>query len=445
MKFNIKNTLSLVFLFILFSSGVFASENYTNVGLFYSGSAFDGKVNISADNGFIFSHYDDSTGEFTEYDSTDCTNITIRIKNGTSLITENSKSSEVIVSGESTLYLSDSAFGTISINGTTYPDYLKFTIDSNGNIKVINVVDTEQYLKGVLPSEVYTTWHDQALKTAAIAARTFTLNSVGGKHSSIGFDVCDTTCCQVYSGTSKLADSTNKAVDETTGLVVTYNGKLATTVYHAISGGMTESAAGAWGGDPDKYPYLTQVKTPLEQYHTLSKGKWTSFITPQDLLDYINTSTTKKGVLSGSIADISYSAKTGNHIQSMVITDENNNKITINNSANISTFFKKFVYSPNFDIKLVPTPSDNITDCLSVITKDGVENAVVLGVGYNYLTADGKKKAYGTDDIYVIDGKGYGHGVGLSQYGAQFAAKSGYTFEQILATYYPGTKIEKKY
>lgn len=322
------------------------------------------------------------------------------------------------------------------IGSIKYPDVLEFSV-SSGKISIINVVDSELYFKGVLPSEVYPSWHEEALKAAAVATRTYTYRSMSGKHSKYGFDLCTTTCCQVYSGVTKCQESTNRAVDETQNLVLVYDGKLIEAVYHAISGGITESAAGAWGGNPENYPYLTVVKTPFEVYNEISMGHWTKVLFEEDFQNLISSSS-YSGKISAPISAITLDDSTPGYLNNMTLTDANGNSIKLTTSSNIRSFFS--VISANFTIGSVYMPSQSSEDAVTVLTPDG-ETEIYPGEEIVYLTPDGEMTAGGLKHAYYIDGKGYGHGVGLSQYGAQYAAKAGYKYDEILSIYYPGATL----
>ena len=123
----------------------------------------------------------------------------------------------------------------------------------NGKLIVINDVDLENYLKGVVPSEMPASWEYEALKAQAIAARSFALANLG-KQAKNGYDLKDNTEDQAYGGASAETNKTNKAVDETHGLVLTYDMKIISAYYSASAGGMT--SASVWGGYA---PYLHSV------------------------------------------------------------------------------------------------------------------------------------------------------------------------------------------
>ena len=127
----------------------------------------------------------------------------------------------------------------------------------DGDMTVINDVGIEDYVKGVTPAEMPSSWNIEALKAQAIAVRSYALANIG-KHASDGFDVVDTTMDQVYNGVLSETANTNKAVDETEGIVLTYGDKIISTMYSASAGGMTRSALEVYGND---VPYFQSVKS----------------------------------------------------------------------------------------------------------------------------------------------------------------------------------------
>ncbi len=125
--------------------------------------------------------------------------------------------------------------------------------NKNGKLTVINNVPLEDYIKGVVPSEMPTSWETEAHKAQAIAARSYALANLG-KRAKDGYDLKDTPEDQAYGGASKETADTNYAVDETKGIVLTYNMKVINAYYSASAGGQT--TAGGWGGN---LPYLRSV------------------------------------------------------------------------------------------------------------------------------------------------------------------------------------------
>jgi stage II sporulation protein D len=132
----------------------------------------------------------------------------------------------------------------------------------NGKLRAVNVVPLEEYLYGVVPSEMPSSWLPAALEAQAVAARSYALAS---RRAGAPFDVYADTRSQVYRGVAAETAEATQAVDATAGQVLLYGGGIATAVYSASSGGWTESAADAWSGAGK--PYLISVRDP---YDTIS-------------------------------------------------------------------------------------------------------------------------------------------------------------------------------
>ena len=112
---------------------------------------------------------------------------------------------------------------------------------ANSGMTLVNKLPLEEYLKGVVPAEMPSKWNAEALKAQAIAARSYAVATRNaGKHASKGFDLVDTTADQVYGGASAEKATTNKAVDDTKGIVLVQDKRVLPTYYHASSGGQTK-------------------------------------------------------------------------------------------------------------------------------------------------------------------------------------------------------------
>lgn len=144
--------------------------------------------------------------------------------------------------------------GFISAKNKWYRGYLIIQ-NKNQKLTVINNVGMEDYLKGVVPSEMPSSWELEALKAQAIAARSYAIANLG-KRASFGFDLKDTPEDQAYGGATAETSKTNTAVEETSGLVLTYNYKVVSAFYSASAGGQTVTSKQAWGND---LPYLRSV------------------------------------------------------------------------------------------------------------------------------------------------------------------------------------------
>lgn len=154
--------------------------------------------------------------------------------------------------GTSAIVLRTDKEGYVSTKGKWYHGKLMVK-NVNGKLTVINDIDLENYIKGVVPSEMPPSWEFEALKAQAIAARSFALANLG-KQAKHGYDLKDNTEDQAYGGASSETNITNKAVEETHGLVLTYDMKIISAYYSASAGGM--SSTSVWGG---YVPYLRSV------------------------------------------------------------------------------------------------------------------------------------------------------------------------------------------
>lgn len=159
---------------------------------------------------------------------------------------------QVYTLGTNAIVLRTDKDGYVSTKGKWYHGKL-LVKNVGGKLTVINDIDLESYLKGVVPSEMPAGWEFEALKAQAIAARSFALANLG-KQAKLGYDLKDNTEDQAYGGASAETNITNKAVEETHGLVLTYDMKIISAYYSASAGGMTSNSV--WGGYA---PYLHSV------------------------------------------------------------------------------------------------------------------------------------------------------------------------------------------
>lgn len=138
----------------------------------------------------------------------------------------------------------------------------------NNTIAIINDVCLENYLQSVVPSEMPPTWETEALKAQAIAARTYAIANMG-KHGKDGFDLVDTQMDQVYNGVKAEYPTTNRAVNDTAGIILTYNNKPISAMYSSSAGGKTVAASDSFGYD---VPYLQSVASYDDDYPKFGHG-----------------------------------------------------------------------------------------------------------------------------------------------------------------------------
>ena len=409
------------------------------VGLEF-GPTSPAEITLSSKKGFNVISFNEETYESLQIFET--SSATIKVKNvGGKAVIYSSAGKQLYTSDTQTMYLTG-VNGIIKYNGAEYCEVIKIFC-KDGLMRVINILAFENYIKGVLPREVYPSWPQEALKSAAIAARTFALYSLGGKHNKYGVDVCTTTCCQVFGGNgSNEYPTTTEAVEATKNMILAYNGKVAMAVYTSSAGYHTESSSGAWGGDQSLHPYLSGVPTLHETPEEYPRGTWTGTYTASEIFSYIDSKSSYAGKLKKAIASITLEHSDTGYAQRITVTDVLGNRISAKNSDNVRGMLSKFVRSASFSI----TPNYfEEPPSVSVLTADGVCSTSSVPYGASVLRADNTSPIllYPENDpvSYTITGTGWGHGVGMSQFGAMTLAKNGYSYTDILSLYYPGTYI----
>ena len=297
-------------------------------------------------------------------------------------------------------------------------------------------------------------WPLEALKAQAVCARTYACYTT--KHlASYGFDVCNTTDCQVYNGLNTATDLSNQAVEETAGECLWYDGRLVEAVYHSSDGGATEDAAYVWGSDVG---YLKGKKDPYEAMTTIPNYTYTVTYTPAQLTWVLQNS----GYSIGTVRDVYISEYTPlGHVYKVTFVDSSGKALTVKGDsarmAFYSTTYSKNVRSLNFTISggsggsgsYYINGASNQRSSLegaSVISGSGTVSALsgnlyaISGSGTTRALTGGSSAA-ASGDTFVITGTGNGHHVGMSQYGAKAMAEQGYDYQDILEFYYTDITI----
>jgi stage II sporulation protein D len=280
--------------------------------------------------------------------------------------------------------------GIIFANSKPYRGYLTI-IKSENKINIINVLPIEDYIKSVLPKETSANWNIEALKSQAVISRTYAIANLN-KHSAQGFDICSTVHCQAYGGTSVEADSCNKAILETQCKILSYDGKFAHTVFHANCGGHTE--------DP--------------------KYIWNWKVTPPYL----------KGVKCGYCTAAPYT-KWGKTLSESFIRKQ----LSDNNIGKIKSIIIKGKTSAGGAKKLKIIHSKGEITLNAYKFRLAVDAWQIKSHAFDFIKTDGDK--------FYFKGRGWGHKVGLCQWGAKGMAEKNKTYKEILAYFYPGTIIKK--
>lgn len=305
----------------------------------------------------------------------------------------------------------------------------------NGNFVLVNILPIEEYLYGVVPYEIGGSAPIEAIKAQAIAARNYAYNSMR-KYESENFDVCNTVYSQVYRGVFRESENTNRGVDETKGLLLKYEGANAAVFYFSSTGGtMTENVENVWGSS---FPYLRAVDSSFET-DTTYNYTWTVKKSYDEVKDMLSS----RGIRVGKLLDLSVKLRgESGRVLSLDIIGKDDVH-TISRSSTRNTFN---LPSQNYEIIM-----DNRVNIAS--SKETVESSLA---NLNVLSANGMTNITepvnvfdGTDlksiDIYPSNfefvGRGWGHGIGLSQNGAIAMANEGFSYDEILMHYFPDTYI----
>lgn len=357
-------------------------------------------------------------------------------------------------------------------SGRMYRGVVEIVNGQYKGLTAVNVVTMEDYLYGVVNNEMGGLNPQEALRTQAVAARSMATYQYK-RFLSRGYNLVDTTTSQVYKGITSEHVNTTAAVDDTKGEVAMYNGKVAETVYSASSGGHTANSKYVWGNEVG---YLRGVADPF----TTSKHDWERTITLQEIEkclqgDGINIGRVQGVEITGwtpcgRVSGLRILGSSGDHL----LTKEAP-RTFFHDSKDGSLKSTMFKFTPYTTKSGSGTTKATNTEKVYILSSEGTQQVNVedtYAKGNETISLDGKDSVYiqtkngivtlGDDSetssggsfdpsgektiVYgdiTLYGKGFGHGVGMSQDGAINMAKQGYTYEDILKFYYPGVVIER--
>ncbi|MFI3227217.1 MAG: SpoIID/LytB domain-containing protein [Clostridia bacterium] len=347
--------------------------------------------------------------------------------------------------------------------GYRYYGGFEYSRLSGGDITVVNVVTMQDYVKGVVPYEMSGSWEIEALKAQALCARSYAFNCIG-KHSKYGFDLCKSTCCQVYNGTGSATTNSDAAVDQTYGEYIDYQGAIATGYFYSSNGGATENSENVWS---EAVPYLRAKIDPYERSAEVYNGVWEVTVTNSQIAAILQA---KNYNISGvSNMYIKKYTDIGN-VYTLTVVDTNGKEYdfskelarTILNSTTYGVSVNSIRYRINevMEGDTAPTAGEvyindekySTDNGFYIIGQDGITQSSDIN-GMYVLTADGTNEIQASestdnsishaDGEYVISGRGWGHNVGMSQYGAKHMAEAGFTYDQIIEFYFDGTTVKK--
>jgi stage II sporulation protein D len=279
----------------------------------------------------------------------------------------------------------------LQVNGKSYRGSLEIRKKPNGLLLIINQLDIEDYLKGVVASEIPHDWEREVLNAQAVASRTYALyrkRTAGSRP----YDIASNVDSQVYEGKSGERDAAIRAVRETEGIVITYEGEIIPAFYHSSCGGRTESAFELWNLD---VPYLQGVDCGCQAISRY--GVWEKRFPARQIESALGRrGYSLKGVHSASIDGVTAAGRV-----------------------------KRVALGHSKGALLIPAEKFR------------------AALGYSLIPSVFFEIDMTGSDI-VISGRGMGHGVGLCQWGAKEMAQRGQDYASILRYYYPGTSLVKE-
>lgn len=361
----------------------------------------------------------------------------------------------------------DDQLSLFRYKGKSYRGSLLIT-NVNGVLHFINVVDLEQYLYSVVISEMGTGAHIEAYKAQAVVSRTYAIYYK--QNPQLYYDVGITQQWQVYGGyESEIAGgpSVRQAVDETKGLAVYYDDEVIQAFFHSNSGGYTESSENVWYAD---LPYIRPMYTP-EDKHALEvqqSGEWPAIsyqweksFTKSELSEHIrqwNSNNPQEKVEVGEIADIrTQRYAIDPETRQSLGQETKSGRVTqldfIGIGGSIKSFFRDRIrsvlglrstlFKVQFDSEISILDAYNSVTTISqaidikAITVDGtIEGLNGSSPEYYVLSGSTLQKVPKKYSKVIFTGKGYGHGLGMSQWGARGMALSGKGYREIIEHFY---------
>lgn len=313
---------------------------------------------------------------------------------------------------------------------------------ATGLLQAVNAVAGEDYLRGVVPHEMPAGWPLEALKAQAVAARTYAAAN-RGRHAAAGFDLCAGVHCQVYGGRAVEHERTDRAVAATAGLILTYGGTPINAVFHAHAGGHTDSSQEIWGWSA---PYLPGVSTTGEK-----PLPWRLYVTRAGLEAALESrlraaapalaggSGGIRGLLpalhtaAGRVKELEIQAARG-----VARLSGNALREALGVGVFRSTLFKPVAL---LETRFGPPGAPVLTYARWPSAAEATLELISLPLGDSSPVPFGLTPGWAWPAGFFFLGDGFGHGVGMSQWGAREMALAGRSAELILASFYPGAVL----
>jgi len=350
--------------------------------------------------------------------------------------------------------------------GFRYNGAFTYSRRDAGALTVINMVDIEDYVKGILPYEMANNWPIEALKAQALCARTYAIYGLN-RHGTNGVDLCTEVHCQVYRGRNRANERTDQAVDETAGMYVTYNGQLVQTFFASSNGGGSENVENVW---VQSLPYLRGVIDPYEAdiASMAANYYWTRTYTPAELTARMRDNIPTFNLSTIATVRVTQYSPTGNVLR-VTFTDVNGRQWT--NTTRTQLIQGLNLRSLRFSVGNEvwegnnggntpgqPLPSDSQYFGIdgSGETTAATDSTIYAITGTGEIVVVAREDSPGVDPgtgtgggapingVFTVRGTGDGHQVGLSQWGAySMAVYHDMNFEDIILFYFTGVEITR--
>lgn len=303
--------------------------------------------------------------------------------------------------------------GRIRAADREYRGSMEVISNKNGKLTVVNILDVENYLRGVVPPEIGKLKEDriEALKAQAVAARTYTVSNLG-RRKALGFDLYSTVADQVYRGYSAEWSVADRAISETRGMIATYGGTPIAAQYSSTCAGETESIEEAWGGKP--IPYLRSVRD-----RDRGSGDFCSH-SPVYTWRVEWNKNTLENILATRLSGLDPRKRGEFSLRDISIKSR----------------------SPTGRVQLLEIKSNHGTTTLRGAQ---IRSALRRPVRGQPMLRSTKFDLKFRTNTVVAEGGGYGHGIGMCQMGAIGMAGQGYKYDRILKHYYRGIDLKRVY
>jgi stage II sporulation protein D len=313
-----------------------------------------------------------------------------------------------------------------SFEDRSYRGDIRVCADKLGKLAIVNDVDLESLMKGLVPSEIFAKAHPEALKAQAVTARSEVLAKLKTKHLVDPYLLCSEQHCAVYKGVSAERKSTNDAVDATRGeALFSKTGDLVDTVYSAVCGGHTESNEFAWGTTPNAH--LRGRPDTL--------GPTVGYVSPQNLRGFLDQNTR-------------FACRLSSFAQPAKLRWEK--RFT---AAEANALVAPFAIGRLMAMTVVER---GVSGRATILTLSGDQGAHSIrgelairrlfgNLDSALFEVRASKDARGDPTGWVFEGAGWGHGVGMCQTGAIGRAESGHRYREILAHYFSDAQVAKMY